>query len=199
MVALFGVSVSGCTTAAKPPEEPAPVVVPPLAAPRASASAELALDTQQQQPPPAPPKPRHPAGEVEQPSPQAPAAIGDACTDPAACGKSGKVALVYSQRPQLRAPNAGSPPCKGVSTTKMHTMMASSACVTGDRVYVTSTCIMCRMPSGEELVGLVSDMTPAQLLRAQKLAALPEAPLLTTATAWSGAIAAAAKAAQSAN
>jgi hypothetical protein len=43
------------------------------------------------------------------------------------------------------------------------------------------------------MVGLLSDMTPAQIESAQKLGGLPDKPLLTTAAAWKSAIATAAK------
>jgi hypothetical protein len=89
------------------------------------------------------------------------------------------------------------PPCAAVWTSSTTGPRpgddASKACVDGDRIFAARECVVCRVPTEERLLGLIADMTPRQLEVAQKLAGLPSSPLLTTTTAWTTAIAAAAK------
>ena len=72
-------------------------------------------------------------------------------------------------------------------------MNQRQACLDGERIFVANNCMVCRLPTEERITGLVSDMTPAQLETAQKLAGFPAKPLLTTPSAWRNAIAGAQK------
>jgi hypothetical protein len=87
-------------------------------------------------------------------------------------------------------------PCAPRTTTPAVAMEAASACVVADRVFVSRTCVACRLLAEDRLVGRVPDMTAAQLEAAQRLAGLPTRPLLTTVDAWRAAIDAAWSAAQ---
>lgn len=67
---------------------------------------------------------------------------------------------------------------------------ATSACVAGDHLIVDTTCVVCRMPTGTSIEGLVSEMTPGQLAFLQEHMGLPGEPAITAA-AWDGVIQAA--------
>jgi hypothetical protein len=184
--------VACATTSAPPPSAPQEIrVEPPTASPPASSVAPPASPATQSSS--AAEKPRHPAGGEHEDAPPPPPAIGDSCADvPQNCGKSGKVAII---RERLRAHKGV--PCTPVPISPPHAMPNRvSACIDGERVFVTSSCIVCRIMTEDRLLALVSDMTPAQLEEAQALAALPKSPALTTVAAWKSAIDARRKASQ---
>jgi hypothetical protein len=136
-------------------------------------------------------KPRHPVGvDAERSMPAEPPPIGSPCPSGATgCGKSGTVAVVQQRITSRRL----SPPCALVPMAPRTSSDAVSACIVGDQVFVSKTCVPCRIRVEDRMLGRVSDMTPAQLEAAQKLAGLPEQPLLTTVDAWRGALDAARK------
>ncbi|MBK6463247.1 MAG: hypothetical protein IPF92_19915 [Myxococcales bacterium] len=102
------------------------------------------------------------------------------------CGTSGRVAVTAHQF-QFRGPEQ--PACQPVSLGRPDVAAAhvTSACVEGDHLFVTTSCIICRSPSGTSIEGLVSDMTPGQLAFVQKQAGLDGPPLLS-AQEWDLAI-----------
>ena len=123
-------------------------------------------------------------------SPPAPVLGSPCASGSAGCGKSGKIAVITSFH-RMRVHDAA-PPCKSVQTTPQTTGQLGSACVACERVFVSSACIICRMDSESNMLGVVADMTTEQLEAAQKLAGLPAKPVLATPAAWNGAIEAAA-------
>ncbi|MBX3233470.1 MAG: hypothetical protein KIT84_37865 [Labilithrix sp.] len=174
---------AGCTTSTPPPAPANDLRVPPLPPSSASAAAQTQTQVQPE------PRPRHPAGELMIDDPNPMPALGGPCSTAAACGKSGKLAVAR------RSFHGGPPPqtpCKLVALSeRAHAMdNAPMACVDAGRVFVATVCMYCRITREERFVGAIDDMTPAQLAEAQKLATLPAEPLLTTADAWSRAIAA---------
>ena len=80
-------------------------------------------------------------------------------------------------------------PCSPLRTSTSGANHATRACVDGEHIFVSSMCIICRIASEERLLGVVAEMTPAQLRSAQRLASLPTEPLLTKASDWDAAIA----------
>jgi len=115
--------------------------------------------------------------------------LGAACADASTCGTKKRVAL-RAYRDMTPGLAKGDLPCKPVGTTKPTVMPeAASACVSGDRLYVMSVCVVCRMPSNTRAEAIVSELTPPQREFAQKLAGLSTAGTLASADAWSKAIA----------
>lgn len=100
-------------------------------------------------------------GYSDQPGPEFDAACG-ASTDDKLCGTHGRVSIEYSNHP-LHA----DPPCKLVSLTKTpegsFAPETSSACVVGDEIIATQSCVMCRLPdAGWSVHARISEMTPDQ-------------------------------------
>ena len=62
------------------------------------------------------------------------------------------------------------------------------ACVSDGRVYISRGCVGCRIVAEARLIGVIDDMTPAQLAFFQHAAAVPQDPALTTPSAWARAI-----------
>ncbi len=187
LLALVGCS---STTSSPPPTEvPVAPMAPASAAPSVSAPAPTASVT-------APPKERHPAG-IETPEDAPPErTLGTPCTAGSpGCGKNGTLAVVrHLDRMAVRpAP----PSCKlakvSRSTKDAVGSDATFACVHEGQILVQSVCIMCRLPSRQQLDGVIAEMTPEQLAEAQAFAGFGTTPALTTERAWQDAIAKASK------
>lgn len=121
--------------------------------------------------------------------------IGKACKDGEPfCGSKGRVAVAMGMRtdPREKPPNA---PCVLAPLDGPTPFEASRGCTKDERVYITSTCIECRTYSEQLMVGLVAEMTDAQLKDAQLRASLPAEPLLRTTASWKSAFGASAAAA----
>ncbi len=117
--------------------------------------------------------------------------LGAACGESqrAFCGQSGRIAVTGYRFEHHRFRE--DLPCKPLGTTRTSLTVEreiASACVAGDRLYVETTCIVCRISSGTVVEGLVSEMTHGQLEFVQRHAGLRGAPL-RTAAAWERAIA----------
>jgi hypothetical protein len=186
VIGVLALGISACTSSAPQPIAPEEAHVVPTPPPASPAG----MHTPSADPAPTPPLERHPAGVAAEKAerPPAPIGLGRPCTheDPH-CGTAGRIAMVM-ERLQFQRP---APPCSATRTSPDVANNAAKACVDGERIFIASTCIVCRIASEERLLGLVSEMTPEQLRAAQKLAALPEAPLLTKTSDWTAAIAAA--------
>ncbi len=82
-------------------------------------------------------------------------------------------------------------PCKPLPVTPSKGSVdreSVGACVEGDHLYVESSCIPCRLPSGTVVEALVSEMTPGQASFAQARAGLGALAPLRTLSAWQDAI-----------
>lgn len=190
MERIVGVAMTlgvwGCTTSAAPliaPEEARAATAPPpsSSASHASPTASSADGARK----------GHPGAFAPRASAPSPAPLGAACERVATtCGKFGRVAVV---RKNLRTHGGDDPPCAGIQTSPNSGPNLVRACLDGERIFVSSVCIHCRISVEERLLGLLSEMTPEQLRTAQQLAYLPEDPLLTTTSAWKSAIDAAAR------
>jgi hypothetical protein len=190
---LVSLLVAGCTTTQSPPpitaEEAHVAAVAPSASAPAEMSAEPVASAGTLTALPDGTKPRHPAGEIADGPPQPP--IGSPCNgDPLHCGKSGTTAVVIDTS-NMREHAA---PCTLIVTQSG--LDARRACVDGNRIYVSTICMACRVYRDSWTLGVVADMTPDQLRGAQSRAGVPEKPLLTMADAWRSAIAAAGRRAQ---
>ncbi len=187
---VVGCSSSSSPPPAAPPSEvavapvtaPAPITTKPepAAAPAPSSSEKPSVLGE-----------RHPAG-VEEPDPAdsvKPRAIGVACTPGTpGCGKNGKVAMmVHRDRFGTMKVNDVCKPAK-VSSALGSSPYETFACTREGKLAITKTCMMCRLPSGESLVGVIADMTSEQLAQAQAMAGFPASPALATEKAWSDAI-----------
>lgn len=100
-------------------------------------------------------------GYPEKPGPEFDATC-DASTEDRFCGTHGRVSIEYSNHP-LHA----DAPCKLVSLTKTEegsfAPETSSACVVGDEIVATQSCMMCRLPdAGWSVHARISEMTPEQ-------------------------------------
>lgn len=155
------------TPPTNPPTPPPPVTAPPL-------------DDNKGPPPP------------DNKGPMDEARIGQPCGpgDTKTCGTKGRVATGFSQstNPTKRL----TAPCEMPKTDPNEPITFGDhtrGCVKDDRVYVHGSCMECRMWSEWQWVGLVAEMTDAQLEEAQKRAQLPKEPLLKTTSAWKTALA----------
>ena len=184
--AVVGASLAACS---RPEPVTVELVRPQATAPRPEPTAQ-ATQAAQAQPPPTSNEPVEPTpiplGALEGSAPK----LGAACAEGQRpfCGPSGRVAVTAYRFHQHRMRD--DLPCKPVSTSGSTLTVERelvSACVAGDRLYVESTCIVCRISSGTVLEGNVSDMTPGQLAFVQRHAGLRGAPL-RTAEAWERAI-----------
>ena len=125
-------------------------------------------------------------------------ALGMPCkaSDVEHCGSRSRVSVTIGMRGASL--KKGAPPCELKVVTALPGAEQASACMKDDRIYVTGYCLACRNYPTWDMTGIVSEMTEAQLSRAQLRATLPEEPLLRTPEAWRTAFAgAAAKAARS--
>lgn len=82
--------------------------------------------------------------------------------DAGLCGTRGRVSVEYSQHPLQ-----GDAPCELVSLShapkEAFTPETASACVVGDELVATDTCMMCRMPdTGWSIHARISEMTEEQ-------------------------------------
>lgn len=108
-------------------------------------------------------------GYSDKPRPEFDSVCGAAGSDPQnptgdakLCGTRGRVSVEYSQHP-LR----GDAPCELVSLShapkEAFTPEMASACVVGDELVATETCMMCRMPdTGWAMHARISEMTEEQ-------------------------------------
>lgn len=186
LAATAALLLAACSSA-PPPSAPQEIHVTPEATSPAPTSTP--------QNPASPDEPAGAAGGPEGPLQQASQALGSPCTaDAPACGTAGRIA--FFREVQRDAPMARALPCKAVGTSRQSIGNATRACVDGNRVVVASVCIACRIAAEERTIAVIGEMTPEQRRTVQRIASLPESPLLTTIAAWREAIDAAAKRAQ---
>lgn len=147
-----------------------------------------------QTPPTTPPPPvtAPPVPDDNVKGPQDEARIGQPCKpgDTKTCGTKGRIAtgFVQSTNPTKKLTAPCEMPVRDPNapiTFGDHT----GGCVKDDRVYVHGSCMECRMYSEWMWVGLVAEMTDAQLEEAQRRAQVPKEPLLKTTAAWKTALA----------
>jgi hypothetical protein len=192
-----------CTTPNKAPAISADEArIPAAPAPTATEPKPAAIAEPPPDPKPTPvpgPEPKVLEAPPQQQQADAPKpALGAPCAaGTTGCGRLGKIAVVTAHN-RMRVRDA-TPPCKPLHTTPpfgapggAHGGYSASACVDGERVYVSSVCVVCRMDTESNTLGVVAEMTPEQLDAAQRMAQLPAKPALTTPAAWKGAIDAAA-------
>ncbi len=119
--------------------------------------------------------------------------LGSPCVDPSLCGTKRRVAVRVYRHSNFR-PEADAP-CKLHPT--MDNQVAAqhylpSACVAGERLYVGTTCIMCRTPEGTAYEAELAELTPQQIANLQSTAGFEgRTPPLRTASEWRSAIEAA--------
>jgi hypothetical protein len=141
----------------------------------------------------APPKsdtPAKPAPIVAAPNAEAAPSLGAACTSGPTCGVRGRVAVrAYSHR-DFRPDTTT--PCKLVHLGERDKVGVQPelvrACVSGDRLYVYKTCIICRIASEGVVEAAISELSPEQLAYVQAQSPLFGATPLRTVGAWEKAI-----------
>jgi hypothetical protein len=119
--------------------------------------------------------------------------LGSACIDASLCGTKNKVSVrAFAFHNFRKRPDE---PCKLVSTIPIGVVVhdVPSACVAGDRLYVETSCMMCRMPQGTVVEAAISELTPQQIANLQKVAGFEKHGPLRTAAEWQSAVAEAAK------
>lgn len=118
--------------------------------------------------------------------------LGAPCVDPTLCGTKRRVAVRAYRHSNFR--HGVENPCKLHPTTAGAQVSAQdvpSACVAGERIYLETTCIMCRMPQGTVVEAELAELTPQQVANLQKTAGFDgRTPALRTASDWQSAIAA---------
>lgn len=127
---------------------------------------------------------------VVAPAPDAaPGKLGAACTagqkierrglDP--CGSKGRIAIEMNPRQSLFTREV---PCTPGSPYH-HGAEEQTACVDGDRLYIRSACLPCRVPhTGWAAVVQLDELTLEGARGLQATLDLPTDPALTTTTAW---------------
>jgi hypothetical protein len=117
------------------------------------------------------------------PLPSKPLALGAACgSDSPHCGTKGRIAVLVQMndgRPKKR-----DVPCTMQSLQREQFGDQGAGCVNEDRLYLTSSCVECRLSSTWEMTGVVAEMSDAQLLAAQKRVGLAAEPILRSPASW---------------
>ncbi|HSO33270.1 MAG TPA: hypothetical protein VLT33_12140 [Labilithrix sp.] len=170
VVVLGGSLFVPACTARVQPDEPRTTQTP--TSPSQTAQPELSLDTGNGQGPPV--------------------TLGATCNaeeDRAHCGTRGRVSVVATMNNGMPARRSDIP-CQLVELDPEHFEMTSGrGCVEGDRVYLLASCMMCRIIAEWSMVGIVAEMTDAQLEAAQKRVGIAPEPLLHSSDGWRRAIA----------
>jgi hypothetical protein len=199
LVATFGLLVVGLSACTRNDTVVAETLVPPAtAAPLATSQkvqkAPPVVVAPEPTPPPQNDAPLPPAVPIvvaksESDAPK----LGSACVDASLCGTKNKVSVRSFAFHNFRMRH--DEPCKLVSTspTVMVAQDAPSACVAGDRLYVETSCMMCRMPQGTVVEAVISELTPQQISNLQKVAGFEKRGPLRTAAEWQSAVAEVAK------
>ncbi len=198
LVATLGLVVVGLSGCTRNDTVVAETLVPPSTAAPSATSQKVQNAPPVVAPEPAPPPrtdgPLPPAVPIvvakdESAAPK----LGSACVDASLCGTKNKVSVRAFAFHSFRMRH--DEPCKLVATSPMAMVVqdAPSACVAGDRLYVETSCMMCRMPQGTVVEANISELTPQQISNLQKVAGFEKRGPLRTAAEWQSAVAEAAK------
>ena len=197
LVATLGLVVVGLSACTRNDTVVAETLVPPSNAAPSATSQKVQNAPPVVAPEPAPPRtdgPLPPAVPIvvakdESAAPK----LGSACVDASLCGTKNKVSVRAFAFHNFRMRH--DEPCKLISTGPIGTVVQDvpSACVAGDRLYVETSCMICRMPQGTVVEAAISELTPQQLSNLQKVAGFEKRGPLRTAAEWQSAVAEVAK------
>ena len=197
LVATLGLVVVGLSACTRNDTVVAETLVPPSNAAPSATSQKVQNAPPVVAPEPAPPRtdgPLPPAVPIvvakdESAAPK----LGSACVDASLCGTKNKVSVRAFAFHNFRMRQ--DEPCKLISTGPIGTVVQDvpSACVAGDRLYVETSCMICRMPQGTVVEAAISELTPQQLSNLQKVAGFEKRGPLRTAAEWQSAVAEVAK------
>lgn len=165
-----------------------PVATAPMGGPEATPGKKTPLPVE------GPPEPTPAPVTDDEDAPPLRRRLGRACDEEKAngipaCGRSGRVSLAT----MTRAARVGLP-CKGSAVTPQGPY-ATSACVEGRELWVTSVCLVCRaIDSGWTIAAWIPDLTKDQSRELGKRMQLDvDGATLETVDAWQGALASAAE------